>query len=739
MFTIIEKRFLAPDIYFFKILAPRVAAAAKPGQFVIVQQGERGERIPLTICDFDTRQGSISLVIQVVGASSAKLCALPEGSAIDHLAGPLGNASDFMQESPEALAGRRFLFIAGGLGTAPVYPQAKYLHACGACVEIIMGARTRELVILEKEMQEVCDRLHVCTDDGSYGFKGLVTAKLQEILDSSRPFDQAVAIGPLIMMKFVSLTAKPYRLPLTVSLNTLMVDGTGMCGSCRVTVGGKTRFACVDGPEFDAYQVDFDEALRRSTLYKEQEVRAAEQCRAIAAFNRKHRVPVREQPPQVRIHNFEEVSLGYDAEEARREASRCLNCKNPPCVKACPVQIDIPAFIHQVSMGNIAEAGRIIARDSSLPAVCGRVCPQETQCEGTCVMGIKAQPISIGKLERYVADHAPEQTPSLAKPIGKSVAVVGSGPAGLSCAGDLAKAGVKVHIFESLHVPGGVLAYGIPEFRLPKKKVLAREIERVRALGVTISCDVVVGQTVTIDDLLEKEGFDAVFIASGAGLPKFMNIPGENLNGVISANEFLTRSNLMSAYDAQYDTPLYVGSRVVVIGGGNVAMDAARTALRLGAHVEVVYRRTEREMPARVEEVNHAREEGVVFRFLCNPVEILSDARGWVNAVRCIRMQLGEPDASGRRRPIAIPGSEFEEACDGVIVALGTDPNPRLALSTRGIALNAKNCIKADEQGATTRKKVYAGGDAVSGAATVILAMGTGRGAAAAILAALQS
>ncbi|MBB5264856.1 glutamate synthase (NADPH/NADH) small chain [Catenibacillus scindens] len=452
---------------------------------------------------------------------------------------------------------------------------------------------------------------------------------------------------------------------------------------------------------------------------------------------KRDRVPVREQDPKVRATNFEEVCLGYNEEEAVAEAERCLNCKKPMCVSGCPVNINIPAFIEQVKNRDFEKAAQIIAESSSLPAVCGRVCPQETQCEGKCILGIKGEPVAIGKLERFVADwareHNIEPVPAKEKK-GKKVAVIGSGPAGLTCAGDLAKMGYDVKIFEALHQAGGVLVYGIPEFRLPKDEVVAHEVENVKKLGVEIETNVIVGKTVTIDELLNEEGFDAVFIGSGAGLPKFMGIPGEQANGVFSANEFLTRNNLMKAFREDHDTPIYRGRKVAVVGGGNVAMDAARTALRLGAETHIVYRRSEAELPARVEEVHHAKEEGINFHLLTNPTEILVDDNGWVKGIRCIKMELGEPDASGRRRPIAVPGSEYEIEVDAVIMSLGTSPNPLISSTTEGLEVNKWKCIVADENnGATTKEGVYAGGDAVTGAATVILAMGAGKAAAAGI------
>ncbi|MDE5714352.1 MAG: NADPH-dependent glutamate synthase [Muribaculaceae bacterium] len=453
--------------------------------------------------------------------------------------------------------------------------------------------------------------------------------------------------------------------------------------------------------------------------------------------NRIPRVPVREQDPRERATNFEEVCYGYDPEEASLEASRCLDCKNPRCVKSCPVHIDIPGFIRHIVSGDLKNAALTIAADSSLPSVCGRVCPQESQCEGSCVLGIKSEPVAIGKLERFVGDWAIANAGNLPQPEiqrnGKKVAVIGSGPAGLACASDLARMGYEVKIFEALHEVGGVLVYGIPEFRLPKDRIVAKEVDAVRRLGVEIETDVIVGRTMTIDSLLDDEGYDAVFIGSGAGLPRFMGIEGENLNGVFSANEFLTRANLMHAYDDSFDTPIYTGRKVVVVGGGNVAMDAVRTARRLGAESVIVYRRSESELPARVEEVHHAKEEGIEFRMLTNPVRVLGDDKGWVKGIECVEMTLGEPDESGRRSPIVKEGSNFEIDCDVVIMALGTSPNPLIKSTTKGLETNRRGCIVADEDGRTSRKGVFAGGDAVTGAATVILAMGAGRKAAKAI------
>ncbi|MBQ9311851.1 MAG: bifunctional dihydroorotate dehydrogenase B NAD binding subunit/NADPH-dependent glutamate synthase [Bacteroidales bacterium] len=745
MFKILEKRQLTENIVLFKVHAPNVALKCQPGQFVIVVDDEKGERLPFTICDFDRKEETITLVIQIVGDGSKKLAQMEAGQYMRDIAGPLGNPSELI-EDVENLKDKRIVFIAGGLGTAPVYPQAKWAKQAGVAHDVIIGTKTKSTLIYEEEMKEVADNLYVCTDDGSYGFNGMVTACLEDlVVNKGMHYDIAVAIGPMIMMKFVCLMTKKLGIKTIVSLNSLMVDGTGMCGACRVTVGGEMKFACVDGPEFDGHLVDFDQAMQRQRMFPphkiafntpEHKCNLADKVEAsLAEFDKKKRVPVREQDPDVRNKNFEEVCFGYNDSEAKLEASRCLNCKVPMCVKACPVNINIPAFIHEIAEGNNEEAIKIIHQSSSLPAICGRVCPQESQCEGSCIMGKKNDAVAIGKLERYVADWARDNNVHEEINIeknGNKVAVIGSGPSSLACASDLAKMGYTVTIFEALHRSGGVLSYGIPEFRLPKSKVVEKEIEEVTKLGVEINCDVLVGKSMTVDDLFEQ-GYKAVYIATGAGTPKFMPIDGINLNGVVSANEFLTRVNLMKAYSNEYETPVFVGKKTVVVGGGNVAMDAARSAKRLGSDVSIVYRRTIEEMPARKEEVHHAKEEGINFKTLNNPVEILADDKGWVRGIRCIEMELGEPDASGRRKPVEKPGSEFDMECDCVIMALGTDANKLITSTTENLDINKRGNIVADDSQATSRPGVFAGGDIVSGAATVILAMGAGRKAAASI------
>ncbi|MDY3986660.1 MAG: NADPH-dependent glutamate synthase [Peptoniphilaceae bacterium] len=750
MFKIIKKEQLAENIFSMEFEAPRVAQTCLPGQFLIVKTDRVGERIPLTIADYDRDRKTVTVAVQTVGASTAKLGKYEEGDMGMDVVGTLGQPSELCEMSLEELKKKRMVFIGGGLGSAPVYPQVKWLHEHGIDVDVIMGARSGNLIFWEDRMRAVAGNLYVTTDDGSYGRNGLVTKCLEDLVKKEgKKYDHCVVIGPMIMMKFVAALTAPEKLniPTVVSMNPIMVDGTGMCGACRVTVDGKVKFACVDGPEFDGHKINFAEAMTRQKMFRTKEGR--EKLREIegealhhgqcadqaAAFDVKKRVPIAEQNSLERASNFNEVTLGYTPKEAQLEASRCLDCKNPRCVAGCPVAIDIPGFIREIKVGNFQMAYDILSESTSLPAVCGRVCPQEEQCEGVCVRGIKGDAVAIGKLERFTADWAREHgvSPrgSMEEKNGQRVAIIGSGPAGLACATDLAKYGYEVTIFESLHEAGGVLQYGIPEFRLPKDEVVAHEVENVKKLGVMIETDVFVGQSVTIEALMKEEGYDAVFIASGAGLPRFMGIPGENLNGVMSANEYLTRNNLMHAYDEAFDTKVQKGSRVVTVGGGNVAMDAARTALRLGAESRIVYRRSEEELPARKEEVEHAKEEGVIFNLLENPVEILGDDQGWVSAIRCIRMELGEPDESGRRSPVPVPGSEFTLACDTVIMALGTNANPRAARGLEGLALTKRKGIIVDEEtGATNIEGVFAGGDAVTGSATVILAMGAGRKAA---------
>lgn len=753
MFRIEKKKWLSEKICLMEVKAEALARSAKPGQFLIVKIDEKGERIPLTICDYNRKEGTVTIVFFAIGKSTEEMGKLNEGDFFQDVAGPLGQESEFLHENIEDLKNKKILFVAGGVGTAPVYPQVKWFNENGIKTDVIIGAKTKSLVILEDEMKKEAGNVYIATDDGSYGFHGMVTGLIDELIkNQNKHYDHVVAIGPMIMMKFVSLKTKEYNIPTTVSLNPLMVDGTGMCGACRVTIGDKIKFACVDGPEFDGHLVNFDEAMRRQQIYKTEEGRAylektegethhARGCQccnhenSLENLEKGKRVPVREQDPKVRAENFEEVTFGYTLEEAQREAERCLNCKNPLCMKGCPVEINIPAFIQKIKEGDILEAGKILTKYTSLPAVCGRVCPQETQCEGKCILGIKGEPVAIGKLEKFVGDYLLENNLeiSIPKKNNHKIAVVGSGPAGLTAAGDLAKMGYDVTVFEALHKTGGVLTYGIPEFRLPKEKVVQKEIENIKKLGVHFVTNEIIGKTTTIDNLLDKEGFEAVFIGSGAGLPKFMGIPGENLNGVFSANEFLTRVNLMKAYCDDYMTPVKKGKKVAVIGGGNVAMDAVRTAKRLGAEAHIVYRRSEKDFPARLEEVHHAKEEGIIIDALTLPKEILGDENGNVIGMRCIHTKLGEPDASGRASFIEIPESEFIMEADTVIMALGTAPNPLISSTTKGLDINKWKCIVADEVGQTSREGVFAGGDAVSGAATVILAMGAGKKAAEAI------
>ncbi len=734
---IVEKRDLAPSLTLFKLYVPDIAKKVKAGQFVVLRVDDYAERIPLTVAEYNREEGLITVIFQAVGSSTQKMAKFEKGQALLDVVGPLGKPSHIEKFGTVVCVG-------GGVGVAPVLPIAKALFEAGNKVISIIGARTKEMLILEDEMKAVSTELYVTTDDGSYGHHGFVTDVLKQIIAKGEKIAEVVGIGPVIMMKAVCDVTKPHNIRTIVSLNTIMVDGTGMCGCCRATIGGETKFVCVDGPEFDGHQVEFKELIARQKMYNREERRAMwdHQCKLefqakqLKKTKRRERMP--EQDPKKRIQNFSEVALGYTRENAIREASRCLQCKNMPCVEGCPVNITIPAFIKKVKEGDFMGAIHVIKETNALPAVCGRVCPQESQCESKCVLGKKGEPIAIGRLERFSADYEAQQgdirVPEIAKPTGKKVAVIGAGPAGLTVAGELSKKGHEVTVYEALHKAGGVLVYGIPEFRLPKA-IVQREVDYVGKLGAKIKVDVIVGQAVTVDELF-AQGFDAIFVGTGAGLPYFLNIPGENLNGVYSANEFLTRANLMKAYlFPEYDTPVRVGSKVAVIGGGNVAMDSARVAKRLGAeNVYLVYRRSRAEMPARAEEAHHAEEEGIDFRLLTNPIRVVGDENGWVTGLEVVKQQLGEPDASGRRRPMDIPGSNYIIDVDVVIVAIGQGPNPILTQSGAGLELRKSGNIVADtETGKTSRKGVFAGGDIVTGAATVILAMGAGRKAAAAM------
>ena len=757
MNKIISKQQYSEKVFCFDIEAPLIARSRRAGNFVIVRVDKNGERMPLTIADSDKVRGTIKLVVQKVGLSSTKLCNLNEGDFIADVVGPLGNPTHIENFGTVICAG-------GGVGVAPMLPIMRALKDAGNRVLTVIAGRNKELVILEDEVKASSDELIIMTDDGSYGEKGVVTIGIEKFIQQEH-IDKVFAIGPPIMMKFCCLLTQKYNIPTEVSLNTIMVDGTGMCGACRLTIGGKTKFVCIDGPEFNGAEVDWDEMFKRMSTFKtvEQEDMSrfqAHVCKDEGAQNAKNQLvnPIQQHHQEAQVVDLkakdrikiprvcmpeldpiyrattrlEEVNQGLTAEMAIREAQRCLDCKKPTCVEGCPVNINIPGFIKQIEKGNFLEAARVLKQTSALPAVCGRVCPQEKQCESRCIHHkMKSEPVAIGYLERFAADFEREsgQTvlPELAPKNGIKVAVVGSGPSGLSFAGDMIKNGFEVYVFEALHEIGGVLKYGIPEFRLPNRIVEA-EIDNLRKLGVHFQTDVIIGKTISINEL-KAEGFQGIFVGSGAGLPNFMDIPGENALNIMSSNEYLTRVNLMDAANPSTDTPINLGKKVLVVGGGNTAMDSCRTAKRLGADVTLVYRRSEAEMPARIEEVKHAKEEGIKFLTLHNPKEYLTDENGAVKAAVLDVMQLGEPDQSGRRRP-ETTGETITIECDQVIVAVGVSPNPLVPKSIEGLTLGRKNTIAVNDQMQSSRKEIYAGGDIVRGGATVILAMGDGRRAA---------
>ncbi len=754
MYPIVRWESFSDMTFLWEVYAPDVAQAAQPGHFVMLRLYEGGERIPLTVADYDRQRGTVTVVVQALGKTTREMRdKYRAGDEVADFAGPLGLPQHIERAGHVVLVG-------GGLGVAPVYPQLRAFKEAGNRTTAIMGFRSKDLVFWEKKFRDYADELIICTDDGSYGQPGLVTGALQDILKGDKP-DLVVAIGPLPMMHACVETTRPAAVKTLVSLNTIMVDGTGMCGSCRVTVGGEVKFACVDGPDFDGHLVDFPELHARQKRFKAEEGRANERYGHICnlentlvvqgkrtykkfAVVEPHQVPMPERNAAERATNFKEVNLGYSMAEAYREAERCIQCKKPTCIAGCPVNIDIPTFIRHMLLNDIDAALETIYESSIFPSICGRVCPQETQCEAQCIL-IKYkqhEAVAIGRLERFVGDNA---RPPKAKPpviehkIGK-VAIAGSGPAGLAAAADLIRYGAEVTVFEALHVLGGVLQYGIPAFRLPRD-IISREIQRLKDFGVRFETNKVVGKTFTIDQLMQGRGFDAVFVAAGAGVPAFLGIPGEFAGRVYSANEFLTRINLMGGDRFPYhDTPVSFGDSVVVIGAGNTAMDCLRVAKRVGARsVRCVYRRSEAEAPARIEEIRHAKEEGIDFFFLHGPVEILTNGDGDVRGIKLQKMELGEPDARGRRQPVAL--DEFVELdCDTVIYALGTKANPIIGQSAPGLTLNRwGNIVADDETLSTSLPGVFAGGDIVTGGATVILAMSAGRRAAKAIAEWLQS
>ncbi len=773
MNKIIRKEQFSEKVFLFEIEAPLIAKSRKAGNFVIVRVGAKGERMPLTIADADTKKGTITLVVQKVGLSSNKLCNLGEGEYVTDIVGPLGNATHIENFGTVICAG-------GGVGVAPMLPIIRALKNAGNRVLSVLAGRSKDLIILEDEVRKSSDETLIMTDDGSYGEKGVVTVGIEKLINRES-IDRVFAIGPPIMMKFCCQLTQKYDIPTDVSLNTIMVDGTGMCGACRLTIGGKTKFVCIDGPEFDGSLVDWDEMFKRMGTFKKAEAEELERYNAHiehieekikreticitmdvvptdatidvltdrnadwrkelrATTKPKERTAIpRVQMPELdaayrATSRLEEVNKGLTKELALMEAKRCLDCAKPTCVEGCPVSINIPSFIKNIERGQFLAAARVLKDTSALPAVCGRVCPQEKQCESRCVhLKMNEPAVAIGYLERFAADYERESghisLPELAPANGIKVAVVGSGPAGLSFAGDMAKHGYDVTVFEALHEIGGVLKYGIPEFRLPNK-IVDVEINNLRQMGVQFVTDCIVGKTLSIDDL-EEQNFRGIFVASGAGLPNFMGIPGENAINILSSNEYLTRVNLMDAANPDTDTPINLGRRVMVVGGGNTAMDSCRTAKRLGAEVTLVYRRSEAEMPARLEEVKHAREEGIEFLTLHNPIEYLVDEQGAVRAAVLQVMELGEADASGRRSPQPIAGQTKTLDVDQVIVAVGVSPNPLVPTSIPGLTLGRKNTIVVDDRMKSSRPEIFAGGDIVRGGATVILAMGDGRRAAA--------